>query len=172
MKPWLHLLDSPCGPLEAAAEPGGALVFLGFGGADTRSRQPRYLEEGLGLARDPGVLEPARRQLDAYFRRELREFHLPLALRGTPFQLRVWAELLKIPYGRTISYGELARRLGDPNLTRAVGTANGANPVSIIVPCHRVIGTDGSLVGYGGGLENKKRLLDLERPAIERGLFD
>jgi methylated-DNA-[protein]-cysteine S-methyltransferase len=109
-------------------------------------------------------MDPVVAQLEAYFRGERRVFDLPLALRGTPFQLRVWAELLRIPYGATISYGELARQLGDPNLTRAVGAANGANPVSIIVPCHRVIGADGSLTGYGGGLEMKRRLLALERP--------
>lgn len=165
MRPWLHPLDSPAGPLELAAEPGGALVYLGFRRPEHRSRLPRFLEQDTGLARDPGVLEPARRQLAAYFRGELRDFDLPLAPRGTPFQLRVWAELLNIPYGRTISYGELSRRLGDPNLTRAVGAANGANPISIIVPCHRVIGADGSLVGYGGGLDIKRILLDLEAPA-------
>ena len=158
-------------PLEAAAEPGGALVFRASRRRHPHPRRPRTWRKASAGPGTPGAgagapaagrLLPARRA----------GFDLPLALRGTPFQLRVWAELLKIPYGRTISYGELARRLGDPNLTRAVGTANGANPVSIIVPCHRVIGTGRSLVGYGGGLENKKRLLDLERPAIERGLFD
>jgi methylated-DNA-[protein]-cysteine S-methyltransferase len=160
------------GGLELAAEPDGALVYLGFNRPGHRSRLPRYLEEGAGLARDAAVLEPVRRQLAAYFRGELKAFDLPLAPRGTPFQLRVWGELRAIPYGRTLSYGELSRRLGDPNLTRAVGAANGANPISIIVPCHRVIGTDGSLVGFGGGLDVKRFLLDLEAPGKAQGLFE
>jgi methylated-DNA-[protein]-cysteine S-methyltransferase len=160
LRPWLHEYPSPLGPLLLAAEPGGALVYLGFPGRlpPALDRDPR------GLTPDPGVLDPVVAQLEAYFRGGRRVFDLPLALRGTPFQLRVWAELLRIPYGATLSYGELARRLGDPNLTRAVGAANGANPVSIIVPCHRVIGADGSLTGYGGGLERKRRLLALEQP--------
>ena len=172
MKPWLHTLDSPVGPLELAAEPEGALVYLGFRRPEHASRLPRHLERDTGLAVDPAVLEPVRRQLAAYFRRELQAFDLPLAPRGTPFQLRVWAALRQIPYGRTLSYGELSRRLGDPGLTRAVGAANGANPISIIIPCHRVIGADGSLVGYGGGLDVKRMLLDLEAPARTPGLFD
>ena len=173
MRLWLHEVPSPLGPIDLAAEKGGALAYLGFATAESRSRIPRALErDAADLAEDPKVLEPARRQLEAYFRGELREFRLPLALRGTPFQLRVWAELQKIPYGTTISYLELARRLGDPNATRAVGAANGANPVSIIVPCHRVIGANGSLTGYGGGLENKKKLLELERPAQPPRLFE
>ncbi len=104
-------------------------------------------------------------QLRAYFAGELREFRLPLDLRGTEFQLRVWRELLKIPYGETRSYAGIARAIGAPNAVRAVGAANGANPIWIVVPCHRVIGSGGKLVGYGGGLPLKKRLLELERPA-------
>jgi methylated-DNA-[protein]-cysteine S-methyltransferase len=102
------------------------------------------------------------RQLRAYFEGELREFNLPLAPEGTEFQMRVWQNLREIPYGETISYGQLATRLGNPKASRAVGLANGTNPIPIIIPCHRVIGSDGSLVGYGGGLENKKILLALE----------
>jgi methylated-DNA-[protein]-cysteine S-methyltransferase len=112
----------------------------------------------------------AREQLDAYFTGELQEFDLPLAPEGTEFQLRVWDELTRIPFGETISYGELARRLGDPRLVRAVGTANGRNPLSIVIPCHRVIGADGSLVGYGGGLDRKRWLLDHEAVASGRQL--
>jgi methylated-DNA-[protein]-cysteine S-methyltransferase len=104
----------------------------------------------------------AKEQLAAYFAGRLREFDLPLAPRGTPFQQQVWAGLREIPYGHTLSYGELARRIGYPAGARAVGLANGRNPISIIVPCHRVIGADGRLVGYGGGLENKQALLALE----------
>jgi O-6-methylguanine DNA methyltransferase len=164
MRPWLHRIDSPLGPITLAADTRGTLVYLGFGERDPRNRLLEALDpEADGLSPDPEVLAPARRQLDAYFAGELRAFDLPIAPRGTPFQLRVWAELLRIPYGASISYGELARRLGDPKLTRAVGAANGANPISIIIPCHRVIGADGSLVGYGGGLEVKRGLLELER---------
>ncbi|HYT23336.1 MAG TPA: methylated-DNA--[protein]-cysteine S-methyltransferase [Candidatus Polarisedimenticolia bacterium] len=102
------------------------------------------------------------RQLQAYFRGELKEFDLPLALEGTEFQLRVWKTLRTIPYGETISYAQLAERLGNPKAMRAVGLANGSNPIPIIIPCHRVIGSDGSLTGFGGGLSTKKMLLELE----------
>ncbi len=117
-----------------------------------------------------GPFDAVREQLDAYFAGELEEFHLPLAAHGTPFQLRVWNELTRIPFGETISYSELARRLGDPKLVRAVGLANGRNPISIVIPCHRVIGADGSLVGYGGGLERKRWLLEHEAVAAGRRL--
>ncbi len=103
--------------------------------------------------------EAVRRQLDEYFDRGRREFDLELAPAGTPFRLSVWNELQQIPYGTTISYGELARRISKPKAVRAVGSANGANPIALIIPCHRIIGADGSLTGYGGGLEIKERLL-------------
>jgi methylated-DNA-[protein]-cysteine S-methyltransferase len=109
-------------------------------------------------------------ELDAYFAGEREDFGLALQPHGTPFQMRVWDELTKIPYGETISYSELARRLGDPKLVRAVGLANGRNPISIVIPCHRVIGADGSLVGYGGGLERKKWLLEHEAVTSGRRL--
>jgi methylated-DNA-[protein]-cysteine S-methyltransferase len=108
------------------------------------------------------ILAAAEKQLCQYFARRRREFDLPLALQGTEFQLAVWNGLLDIPFGETESYGELARRVGRPKAVRAVGAANGANPISIIVPCHRVIGRDRSLTGYGGGLQIKKKLLELE----------
>jgi methylated-DNA-[protein]-cysteine S-methyltransferase len=101
-------------------------------------------------------------QLDAYFAGKLRRFELPLAAEGTPFQLEVWSALTTIPYGETVSYRELARVLGRPLASRAVGAANGRNPIPIVIPCHRVIGADGSLTGFGGGLEIKRRLLALE----------
>ena len=104
-----------------------------------------------------------RAQLTAYFAGRLVEFDLPLAPRGTPFQLAVWQQLRTIPYGATTSYGEIARRLGLDSASRAVGAANGRNPLPIVVPCHRVIGADGSLTGFGGGLPLKKRLLALEQ---------
>ena len=116
-----------------------------------------------GWREDPEALAEPVRQLRAYFAGERRDFDFPLAPEGTPFQLRVWRELCNIPYGETISYGELARRIGSPNGSRAVGLANGANPIAIVVPCHRVIGSNGKLTGYGGGLKNKEWLLALER---------
>ena len=104
----------------------------------------------------------AAEQLDAYFAGELRDFDVPLDMRGTPFQRRVWQALLSIPYGETRSYGEIAAAIGAPSASRAVGAANGNNPVSIIVPCHRVIGANGRLTGYGGGVHRKDALLALE----------
>ena len=108
------------------------------------------------------LLAEAVRQLRAYFQGELRRFELPLDLAGTAFQRRAWLELTRIPYGETRSYLEMARAIGAPKAVRAVGAANGANPVAIVVPCHRVIGAGGNLVGYGGGLALKRRLLELE----------
>ena len=108
------------------------------------------------------VLTSARKQLEAYFGGELTDFDLPLQMKGSEFQTMVWEGLKEIPYGETISYGELARRLGVPNASRAVGLANGRNPISIVVPCHRVIGANGKLTGYGGGLPRKQTLLELE----------
>ena len=109
------------------------------------------------------ILKETIRQLRAYFSGKLEQFDLPLAPEGTPFQLEVWRRLCEIPYGETISYGELARRIGNPNASRAVGLANGSNPIAIIIPCHRVIGSNGKLTGYGGGLPIKEKLLALER---------
>lgn len=114
----------------------------------------------------PIVLE----QLKRYFRGDLTTFEVPMALQGTEFQRQVWLELCRIPYGQTISYGELARRIGNPNAMRAVGLANGRNPIGIIVPCHRVIGANGTLTGYGGGLPRKKLLLELEAGSLFAGL--
>lgn len=109
------------------------------------------------------LVDEAARQLEEYFALKRRAFDLPLDLRGTPFQVRVWQELLKIPYGSTVSYGEIARRVGNPRASRAVGAAVGRNPVPIVVPCHRVLGWTGALVGFGGGLTIKEQLLELER---------
>jgi methylated-DNA-[protein]-cysteine S-methyltransferase len=117
-----------------------------------------------------GPFDAVREQLDAYFAGERETFDVPMAVHGTDFQKRVWDQLVQIPYGETISYSELARRLGDPKLVRAVGLANGRNPISIIIPCHRVIGADGSLVGYGGGLERKQWLLEHEEVTSGRRL--
>lgn len=112
--------------------------------------------------RDDATFAAARAQLDEYFAGERLDFNVKLDLRGSDFQRKVWDALLTIPYGETRSYGEIAKQIGRPDRARAVGAANGQNPVSIIVPCHRVIGADGSLTGYGGGLHRKRLLLDLE----------
>ncbi len=119
---------------------------------------------------DPAPFADVIQQLEQYFAARLTRFDVTLDLQGTPFQQTVWNGLMGIPYGQTVSYGELAQRINNPKAVRAVGLANGRNPVSIIVPCHRVIGANGSLTGYGGGLERKKCLLALER-GQETGLF-
>lgn len=121
---------------------------------------------GQPMRHDSAPFVDIKRQLEAYFAGELRTFDLPLAAAGTEFQKRVWRELCTIPYGQTINYGELARRVGNPKASRAVGLANGRNPISIVVPCHRVIGADGTLTGYGGGLPRKRWLLQHEGVAI------
>ena len=149
------VMPSPVGRLLLVAE-GDELVEIRFEkNRDSMLPEAEWLEGGRFLAR-------AVRQLEQYFAGKRREFDLPVAPQGTPFQREVWDELQRIPYGETISYGELARRIGRPRASRAVGAANGQNPISIVVPCHRVIGGDGSLTGFGGGLPNKKRLLTLE----------
>lgn len=131
----------------------------------------RYCD-GLGIEDNPNDLAvEALRQLDEYFERERNEFDLPLQMNGTPFQKTVWTKLLDIPFGKTISYLELSRRLGNANAIRATGQANGQNPLPIVVPCHRVIGTDGSLVGYGGGLWRKRWLLSHEEALPQPELF-
>ncbi|HUP03284.1 MAG TPA: methylated-DNA--[protein]-cysteine S-methyltransferase [Bryobacteraceae bacterium] len=114
------------------------------------------------------LLQETARQLGAYFAGRLTIFDLPLDMMGTPFELRVWNELLRIPYGETRTYAQVAEAIGSPKAVRAVGAANGANPIAIVAPCHRVIGASGKLVGYGGGLELKRRLLELERPSLFR----
>jgi methylated-DNA-[protein]-cysteine S-methyltransferase len=152
-------IDSPVGRLRLV-EADGALLAVRF--LDPPDEPAR------GSALDPGACANAHRQLDEYFEGRRRAFDLALAPEGTPFQRRVWDELCRIPFGTTISYRELAARIGQPTATRAVGLANGRNPIAIVVPCHRVIGADGSLTGYGGGLDRKRYLLGLEQG---RGLF-
>ncbi|MEU8762658.1 methylated-DNA--[protein]-cysteine S-methyltransferase [Streptomyces sp. NPDC048659] len=149
------VVDSPYDALTLVAVDG---VLSRVHMTDQRHRPP---EESFGTP-DPRPFTETVRQLDAYFAGELTDFDLELHLIGTPFQLRVWEQLRLIPYGETRTYGELAEALGNPGASRAVGLANGKNPVSIIVPCHRVIGSGGSLTGYGGGLTRKKRLLAFE----------
>jgi methylated-DNA-[protein]-cysteine S-methyltransferase len=154
------IVDSPVGELTVVAEE-GALVGLYFEG---HKRQPP--PEAFGSRSDEGF-GPVCQQLKEYFAGERQEFDLPLAPQGEDFQRRVWELLTTIPYGETWSYGDLARRLGDPALAQAVGAANGLNPLSIVVPCHRVVAADGSLRGYAGGLQRKRYLLALEEPAAE-----
>ncbi len=148
--------ESPVGRLLVAADADGLRYLLFEAGRSEVKPLPGWRE-------DPSRLVEVIRQLRAYFAGALRTFDLPLAPEGTPFQQRVWQELLAIPYGETISYGELARRVGNPRASRAVGLANGSNPISIVIPCHRVIGSSGRLTGYGGGLRNKEWLLGLEQ---------
>ncbi|WP_269462963.1 methylated-DNA--[protein]-cysteine S-methyltransferase [Streptomyces lincolnensis] len=154
------VIDSPYGPLTLVADDG---VLCGLYMTDQRHRPP---EESFGPRDDLPAFGEATDQLKAYFAGELQDFTLELRLHGTPFQRTVWDELRRIPYGETRSYGQLADALGNPAASRAVGLANGKNPVGIIVPCHRVVGADGSLTGYGGGLDRKRRLLDFERGAV------
>ena len=149
------VVESPVGPLLLAGT-AEALTELRFG--DRRAAR-RWMR---GRAPAPPVLREAARQLEAYFAGRLRAFRLPLAPEGTPFQQAVWKALLGIPYGETLSYGEVARRIGKPSACRAVGAANRANPVAVVIPCHRVIGADGSLTGYAGRLAVKRFLLELE----------
>lgn len=141
-------IDSPVGPLSIVVDDEGRLVELSFGSRSPVSDSP---------AAGNGSIVAG--QLREYFAGQRRSFELELAPRGTPFQLAVWNALQRIPYGHTISYGELARRIGKPAAVRAVGAANGANPIAVIVPCHRVIGSNGALTGYGGGIERKQWLL-------------
>jgi methylated-DNA-[protein]-cysteine S-methyltransferase len=146
--------------------PVGVVTVAGDGSVITHVRMDdqRHPPDGLDAwLPDPTAFPEATRQLGAYFEGALTRFDLPLRPEGTPFQREVWEALRDIPYGATASYGEIARQVGRPGAARAVGWANGHNPISIIVPCHRVIGADGSLTGYGGGLERKERLLRLER---------
>ncbi len=155
------VVDTPIGDLTLVGD-GVALSALYFPDHARRPATPTF------GARDDDAFGPARTQLAEYFAGERTTFDLPLAPRGNDFQRRVWHLLTTIPYGRTRSYGQLAAQLGDPGLARAVGAANGRNPISIVVPCHRVVGHDGSLTGYAGGLARKAFLLELEQPAPDR----
>ncbi len=150
------IIDSPVGEILLAGNAAGlSHIDLQAG--------PDRMEPAAGWVEDSDIFSEAIAQLEAYFAGTLKRFELPLAAEGTPFQQEVWRALLDIPYGETISYGELAERLGKPGAARAVGLANGRNPLPIVVPCHRVIGSDGSLTGYGGGIDIKRALLAHER---------
>lgn len=146
-----RIIDTPVCRIWLEAED-GYLTGLRFSG----------LEEETGTGENDAVLDAAQRQLEEYFCGRRRQFDLPLRMEGTPFQQEVWRALTEIPYGEVVTYGEIARRIGRPRACRAVGMANHNNPISIIVPCHRVIGASGALTGYGGGLNVKEMLLELE----------
>jgi methylated-DNA-[protein]-cysteine S-methyltransferase len=148
-------LPSPLGDILLTADDRG-LTGINFQEAKGAKKPPR------GSVESAAPFGEAVRQIGAYFRGELKEFDLPLAPQGTEFQRRVWKTLCGIPYGETISYGELAKRLGKPTASRAVGAANGRNPLPIVIPCHRVVGSDGKLTGYYGGTHLKGFLLKLE----------
>jgi methylated-DNA-[protein]-cysteine S-methyltransferase len=148
-------MKSPIGPLMLAGDERGLGMVHFMTGRRPKSPQRDWTE-------DKAPFKEAIRQLEAYFDGKLKDFELPLILDGTSFQLLVWNNLRKIPYGETISYGQLAKRIGRPDAARAVGLANGSNPIPIIIPCHRVIGSNGDLTGFGGGLPVKKKLLALE----------
>lgn len=149
-------VDSPVGSL-TLVDDDGALAGLYLA-------EQRHLPEPLSFGpRDDGIQPALREQLAAYFRGELQRFDVPVAVHGTPFQQAVWAALRDVPYGTTCTYGDLAAAIGRPTAVRAVGAANGRNPVCIVVPCHRVVGSDGSMTGYAGGVERKQQLLALEQ---------
>lgn len=161
----IALLESPLGPLLAAATDRG-IIFLEYTDRRMLEHNLLVMRRRLGHAIVPGrhpLLERLRQELEEYFQGTRRIFSIPVTSRGTPFQDKVWQELRRIPYGQTISYDELALRIGQPTAQRAVARANGMNYVAIVIPCHRVIGKDGTLTGYGGGLWRKRLLLELER---------
>jgi O-6-methylguanine DNA methyltransferase len=153
----MTVVDSPLGSLTLVAE---EHTLVGLYMVDQRHRP------ALEHLRDDSLLPAVKEQLNAYWAGDLTQFDLPVAMAGTPFQKEVWAALTTIPYGVTWSYGQLATAVGRPGASRAVGLANGKNPISVVVPCHRVVGSTGSMTGYGGGLERKKWLLDLERGRV------
>lgn len=163
-------LDHPQLPLVLVLDEGGALVHLGFS-LETRPRfddlRAHAERHGAELRHEPGPgRDEALGQLRQYLAGRRRDFALPLRLLGTEFQRRAWQALLEIPFGQTRSYGQQAEALGQPGAARAVGHANGQNPVSVVVPCHRVVGADGKLTGFGGGIEAKRWLLELERRGV------
>ena len=155
-------IQSPVGPLLMAGSEDGLRMLHFMNGRRPKSPDPAWNED-----RKP--FKDVIRQLKAYFAGNLQDFDVPLVLHGTDFQLLVWRRLQQIPYGETVSYGKIARELGNPEASRAVGLANGSNPIPIIVPCHRVIGSNGKLTGFGGGLPVKEKLLALE--SKQRSLF-
>lgn len=154
----VYVHESPVGPLTLVSD-GGALAGVYF-------ESQKHGSPPAGPRGTDKIIDAARKQLDAYFAGKRKTFDVALAPKGTAFQERVWDALTKIPYGETVSYGAIANSIGSPKAVRAVGAANGRNPIPIIIPCHRVIGANGSLTGFGGGMARKELLLDLERGAL------
>ncbi|HKV09482.1 MAG TPA: methylated-DNA--[protein]-cysteine S-methyltransferase [Thermoanaerobaculia bacterium] len=160
-------VESPCGPLFCVVDEAGAVVRIEFeNGRDSQKLTRRLAEKGFEVVEDSERTAEVRRQLEEYFAGERQTFNLTLAPEGTDFERSVWNELSRIPFGETRSYAEIARAIGRPGAARAVGRANGANPIPIVVPCHRVIGANGSLTGFGGGLPVKSLLLEIEGAAL------
>lgn len=153
-------MDSPVGCLTIFASDKGIYSILWD--KEASSEQVTALKKEYQRDDQHGLILKTKQQLQAYFQGQRQQFDLPIIFTGTDFQIQAWEQLQQIPYGQTISYGEQAARLGDKKKARAVGMANGMNPISIVVPCHRVIGANGSLTGFGGGLENKQKLLEME----------
>lgn len=153
-------IESPLGPLLLVADDAGLRQILFVNGRHAAQPESSWKE-------DEARFSATIRQLHKYFAGELENFDLELAPEGTPFQLSVWRRLCDIPYGATVSYAELANRIGNPKACRAVGLANGSNPIPIVIPCHRVIGSNGKLTGYGGGLPRKQLLLELEQSQMQ-----
>lgn len=162
MSMFYHYHSTPIGELLLAGD-GSHLSLLGFPSGKMQRRHDS------DWSKDATPFNEVCSQLDAYFAGELQEFDLPLMPKGTAFQESVWQALTKIPYGQTCSYGELAANIGKPKASRAVGAANGVNPIPVIIPCHRVIGSSGKLTGFGGGIETKQFLLGLEKQQIAPG---
>ena len=159
----IHRIETTLGSVQAAFDGDGRVIYLGFSEHEFREPLLAKLARLEPVARPDGkAMARLKEQLEAYAAGCRNAFDIPFRLHGSPFEQRVWAALQRIPFGETRSYGQLAAALGDPNLSRAVGRANGANPVSVLVPCHRVIGANGTLTGYAGGLAMKERLLRLE----------
>ncbi len=165
-KAFYEFLESPLGTLIACTSSKGCFLLEFYDNEHSKEFFKKYqkiyslnMKEGTSEA-----LQTLKEELKSYFKGELHEFSVPLELRGTTFQKKVWTELLKIPYGETRSYGEISNSIGNPKAVRAVGHANGSNPIPIIIPCHRVIASNGTLHGYGGGIWRKKYLLKLENP--------
>lgn len=162
MTAWTTLFSTEIGPLRILVDRLGHLCEINFHGGEC----------GAEATESKTKCAHVTRQLGEYFAHERQEFELPLACQGTEFQMSVWSELTRIPFGTTISYRELARRIGRPKAVRAVGGANGRNPIPIVVPCHRVIGASGQLTGFGGGVATKRALLEFEGALASPGLFD
>ncbi len=163
MQAYYSHIDTPVGAVAVAVDEDGAVTELYFVNESSRGPYRSFPERA---AHDPGRLKDVAAQVTEFFARKREVFDLPLRPAGTPFQQKVWQALCDIPFGRTISYQQLAIAVGDIKATQAVGAANGKNPISLIIPCHRVIGKNGSLTGYGGGLPLKRALLDFESPGL------